>query len=190
MSPSADSAAFRCHQAPTRRPFDVTKRRLDDRSMSPSADSAAVRRHQAPTRRPFDVTKRRLGGQYAGCEGATWLPQAATPPPTWTASAYPAPLTIARVSAERTPVLQCMTTCLSDGSCSSAEPLRKSPLGMSTEPGILLISYSLGSRTSTRTKSRSPLSRSLSHCSNVVTEIVASAAASAASSLTAPQNVS
>ena len=61
---------------------------------------------------------------------------------------------------------------------------------MSTAPGIWLISYSFGSRTSISTKSRSPLSRSLSQCSSVVTLIVEPAAASAASSLIAPQNVS
>ena len=41
--------------------------------------------------------------------------------------------------------------------------MRKSPLGISTEPGIRLISYSLGSRTSTRTKSRVPSVALLEH---------------------------
>ena len=68
--------------------------------------------------------------------------------------------------------------------------MRKSPLGISTEPGIWLISYSFGSRTSTSTKSRVPSSRSLSMCSSVVTEIVEPAAASAASSEIAPQKAS
>ena len=68
--------------------------------------------------------------------------------------------------------------------------MRNSPLGISTEPGIWLISYSLGSRTSTSTKSRLPSSRSLSIDSSWVTEIVDPAAASAASSEIAPQKVS
>ena len=76
------------------------------------------------------------------------------------------------------------------GNFSRADPLRKSPLGISTEPGILLMSYSLGSRTSTRTKSRLPSSRSLSMLSNCTTEIVEPAAASAASVDTAPQKAS
>ena len=76
------------------------------------------------------------------------------------------------------------------GSCSSALPLRNSPLGISTEPGIWLISYSFGSRTSTSTKSRLPFSRSLSMRSSWVTEIVEPAAASAASSEIAPQKLS
>ena len=82
------------------------------------------------------------------------------------------------------------TICLSAGSLPSADPSRNSPLGIRTDPGILLISYSLGSRTSTRTKSRSPFSRSFSQFSSVVTLIVESTAASVASSLSAPQKLS
>src|SRR4051794_16856209 len=52
--------------------------------------------HDGITVAPPDETK----GQYAGWEGSTWLTQATTPPPTWTASEKPAPFTIASVSAD------------------------------------------------------------------------------------------
>src|SRR4029079_11651135 len=51
-------------------------------------------------------------GQYAGWLGSILSTQAGTPPPTWIASEYPAPLTTASASAERMPVLQYRTTCL------------------------------------------------------------------------------
>ena len=53
--------------------------------------------------------------QYDGWEGSIWLTQAETPPPTCTEFAYPAPLSTASASADRTPVLQCSTICLSLG---------------------------------------------------------------------------
>src|SRR5262249_50823415 len=88
--------------------------------------------------------------QYSGRDGSTWLIQASTPPPTCTASAKPAFLTTARTSALRTPLLQCSTIFLSCGMCSSAAPVRNWSLGISVAPGIETISYSFGSRTSTR----------------------------------------
>src|SRR5215831_1930256 len=130
----------------------------------------------------------RLGysSQYDGRLGSTCLTQASTPPPTCTASEKPAFFTIARHSALRTPLLQCSTMRLSCGIFSSAAPERNSPLGISVAPGIETISYSFGSRTSTR-KILSPAS---SMPFRSVAVIVDPTTASAASSETAPQNAS
>ena len=98
----------------------------------------------------------------------------------------PAFFSTARTSADRPPDLQCRTIFLSWGSRSSAEPFRNSPLGMSTAPGMLQISYSLGSRTSMSMMSSPRSSIALSSWA----VIVASAAARCASSESAPQNVS
>ena len=72
------------------------------------------------------------------------------------------------------------------GSEASAWPERISPLGISTEPGICTISYSFGSRTSTRWIAFSALSQSLSS----LTVMVEPTTASAASSEIAPQKSS
>src|SRR5262245_58751965 len=88
--------------------------------------------------------------QYVGNDGSTVLIQLSTPPPTCTASEKPAFLSTASTSAERAPDLQCRTIRLSWGMPDSAAPVRNSPLGISTAPGMLTISYSLGSRTSIR----------------------------------------
>src|SRR6266536_252432 len=75
--------------------------------------------------------------------------QETTPPWTCTASRKPAALTAASASAERTPDLQYSTIWRSWGRLARALPETISPLGSSREPGILTISYSAGSRTST-----------------------------------------
>src|SRR5215469_6994288 len=72
----------------------------------------------------------RPAAQYVGRLGSTWLIQASTPPPTWTASEKPAFLTTARASALRTPLLQCSTIRLSCGSLSSATPVRNWSFGI------------------------------------------------------------
>jgi len=114
-----------------------------------------------------------------------------TPPPTCTASEKPAPLTTAKASAERAPLLQCSTTFLSCGSLPSASPDRNSPFGIRTAPGIATISNSFGSRTSTSTKSSpDPFSRASIIALRSRTEIVELRAASAASLLIVPQNAS
>ena len=64
---------------------------------------------QSPNSSPSGPRQRRIAdgwNQYAGWDGSIWRTQALTPPPTWTASASPAPCTSANTSAERTPVLQ------------------------------------------------------------------------------------
>src|SRR3954452_12653851 len=140
----------------------------------------------------YDDLLRRLSTttQYDGWLGSIWSTQATTPPPTCTASEKPAPLAIASTSAERTPDLQWNTNCLSCGNFSSATPVWKSAFGISTEPGIRLISYSFGSRTSISTKSFSPWSLSLIHSLSCFTDTVDPTAASAASSVRAPQKLS
>src|SRR6185436_8729832 len=117
------------------------ERDAPEQALGLPGDSRLLRRGRLPA--VADVSPRSVAeGQYAGWLGSIWSTHAATPPPTCTASADPAPLTMASASADRTPVLQCSTICLSAGSCPSALPLRNSPLGISTEPGIWLISYS------------------------------------------------
>src|SRR5216684_3067300 len=110
--------------------------------------------------------------QYEGSDGSTWLTQASTPPPTCTASAKPASLTMARHSALRAPLLQCRTIRRSWGSRSRAAPDRNSPFGISTEPGIDTISYSFGSRTSTRNMLSSPSSIPLSWRALIVERVI------------------
>src|SRR5690606_24917415 len=125
-------------------------------------------------------------GQYLGRLGSTVSIQERIPPPTCTASEKPAFLTAASASADRPPDLQCRMICLSCGSLANASPVRNSPLGMRTAPGMLTISYSFFSRTSTRKKS-SP--RSIFSLSSLAV-IVDPRAASWASSGTVPQNAS
>src|ERR1019366_1616512 len=124
--------------------------------------------------------------QYTGRVGSTWLTQASTPPPTWTASAKPASLTTARISALRAPLLQCRTIRRSCGSRERASPVRNWSLGMSTAPGIETISYSFGSRTSTRKMSSSASSIAFSSAAVIVDPD----AACWASADTVPQNAS
>jgi hypothetical protein len=106
------------HGPPLRRPGDLDKagvgehiggfrhraRRTTFAVLAPrSADNPRSRWHHGT------VQVRALPSheaQYAGWDGSIWLTHALTPPPTWTASARPAPCTMARTSAERTPVLQ------------------------------------------------------------------------------------
>src|SRR5256885_16404524 len=121
-----------------------------------------------------------------GNEGSTLRTQDTTPPCTCTASRNPAALSAASASAERTPVLQYSTICLSCGSSASALPIRISFLGTSTEPGMRTISYSAGSRTSTRCTDLPASSQSRSSGAVIVEPTVAATA----SSETAPPKAS
>src|SRR5512133_4025870 len=72
----------------------LVDRRQLSRLACPVFCSMPLMRESAPS----DVPS---GDQYAGCVGSIWRTQALTPPPTWTASASPAPCTRANTSAER-----------------------------------------------------------------------------------------
>ena len=124
-------------------------------------------------------------------DGSIWLTQATTPPPTCTASAYPAPLTIASVSAERTPVLQCMTICLSDGQLLEGVAVEELALGDQHRAGDLVDLVLVGLAHVDQHEVAGALVALLEHVLELVTtEMVEPAAASAASSETAPQKVS
>ncbi len=47
-----------------------------------------------------------VGGQYTGSDLSTWVAQAVTPPWTCTAEEKPAAFSVAKASADRTPLLQ------------------------------------------------------------------------------------